>query len=73
MLDNMQPEEVKNTLSVLKEKRLRESVLVEASGGIYPENLEDYAKTGVDIISMGSLIHKSRWIDISLEIVNYSN
>ncbi|MHC1755367.1 MAG: carboxylating nicotinate-nucleotide diphosphorylase [Methanosarcina sp.] len=70
MLDNMQPEPIKEILSLLEEKRLRKSVLVEASGGISPANLEGYAKTGVDVISMGSLIHKSRWIDISLEIVN---
>ena len=73
MLDNMQPEAIKETLSLLEEKGLRKSVLVEASGGISPANLEGYAKTGVDIISMGSLIHKSRWIDISLEIVNSDN
>ncbi|MCC4770237.1 carboxylating nicotinate-nucleotide diphosphorylase [Methanosarcina sp. DH2] len=73
MLDNMQPEAIKEALSILEEKGLRKSVLVEASGGISPANLEDYAKTEVDIISMGSLIHKSRWIDISLEIVNSDN
>lgn len=68
MLDNMTPEIITETLGVLKEKGLRDSVIVEASGGIYQANLEDYAKTGVDVISMGSLIHKSRWIDMSLEI-----
>jgi nicotinate-nucleotide pyrophosphorylase (carboxylating) len=68
MLDNMQPGTIIETLGILKEKRLRDSVIVEASGGISQANLEDYAKTGVDVISMGSLIHKSRWIDISLEI-----
>ncbi|HII79817.1 MAG TPA: carboxylating nicotinate-nucleotide diphosphorylase [Methanosarcina sp.] len=73
MLDNMKPDEVKKTLFILKEKGLRESVLIEASGGISPENLENYAKTGVDIISMGSLIHKSKWIDFSLEIVSPEN
>jgi nicotinate-nucleotide pyrophosphorylase (carboxylating) len=70
MLDNMQPEAIKEVLSILEEKGLRGSVLVEASGGISPANLEGYAKTGVDIISMGSLIHRSRWIDFSLEIVD---
>jgi nicotinate-nucleotide pyrophosphorylase (carboxylating) len=68
MLDNMQPETIIETLEVLKEEGLRDSVIVEASGGISQANLEDYAKTGVDVISMGSLIHKSRWVDISLEI-----
>lgn len=70
MLDNMQPEAVRETLGRLKEKGLRASVIVEASGGISQVNLEGYAKTGVDVISMGSLIHKSTWIDISLEITN---
>ncbi len=69
MLDNMQPEAIQKTLKTLSGKGLRNSVLVEASGGISQENLEGYAKTGVDVISMGSLIHKSRWIDMSLEIV----
>ncbi len=68
MLDNMKPGMIIETLGVLREKGLRDSVIVEASGGISRENLEDYAKTGVDVISMGSLIHKSIWIDISLEI-----
>lgn len=69
MLDNMQPEAIQKTLQTLNRKGLRNSVIVEASGGISQENLECYAKTGVDVISMGSLIHKSRWIDMSLEIV----
>jgi nicotinate-nucleotide pyrophosphorylase (carboxylating) len=70
MLDNMQPEEIHKTLELLKKEGLRDSVIVEASGGISQANLGIYAKTGVDVISMGSLIHKSSWIDISLEIVN---
>jgi nicotinate-nucleotide pyrophosphorylase (carboxylating) len=72
MLDNMQPGEVKETLKILKEKGLRNSVIVEASGGISQSNLEAYAKTGVDVISMGALIHKSSWIDVSLEIIDIS-
>jgi nicotinate-nucleotide pyrophosphorylase (carboxylating) len=70
MLDNMQPEKVTETLGILKEKGLRDSIIIEVSGGISQTNLETYAKTGVDVISMGSLIHKSRWIDMSLEIIN---
>lgn len=72
MLDNMQPESVKETLKILEEKGLRNSVIVEASGGISQSNLEDYAKTGVDVISMGSLIHKASWIDFSLEMIDIS-
>lgn len=70
MLDNMQPEMIKDTLIALEENGLRDSVLIEVSGGISRANLESYAKTGVDVISMGSLIHKASWIDVSLEIVD---
>lgn len=68
MLDNMKPAEIISTIEILKNKNLKNNVIIEISGGINPENLEDYAKTGADIISMSSLIHMSRWIDISMEI-----
>jgi len=67
MLDNMEPGEVIRTVETLKRKGLRDSVIIEASGGIIPDNVVEYAKTGVDVISMGSLIHKAQWIDVSLE------
>lgn len=67
MLDNMEPGEVISTVEMLKRKGLRDSVIIEASGGIDQDNVVEYAKTGVDVISMGSLIHKANWIDVSLE------
>ncbi|WMW21340.1 carboxylating nicotinate-nucleotide diphosphorylase [Methanolobus mangrovi] len=69
MLDNMGPGEVINTVQMLKRSSIPGHIIIEVSGGINMDNLEDYAKTGVDIISMGSLIHQSRWIDVSLEII----
>ena len=66
MLDNMEPGEVIQTVEMLKRKGLRDSVIIEASGGIDQDNVVEYAKTGVDVISMGSLIHKAQWIDVSL-------
>ncbi|WP_209681382.1 carboxylating nicotinate-nucleotide diphosphorylase [Methanohalophilus levihalophilus] len=68
MLDNMEPSEISDTISALQAEGLREHVIIEISGGISPANLNIFADTGADIISMGSLIHKSRWIDISLEV-----
>lgn len=68
MLDNMDPAGIIRTIETLKHEGLRESVIIEASGGIVPDNISEYAKTGVDVISMGSLIHKADWIDMSLEI-----
>ena len=67
MLDNMEPGEVISTVGMLKRKGLRDSVIIEASGGINQDNVVEYAKAGVDVISMGSLIHKAQWIDVSLE------
>ena len=66
-LDNRAPGEVIKTVETLKRKGLRDSVIIEASGGIDLDNVVEYAKTGVDVISMGSLIHKANWIDVSLE------
>lgn len=69
MLDNMNPGEVKNILSALENKDLRENVLIEVSGGINPDNILEYAKTGVDIISTGYITHSARSLDMSLEII----
>jgi len=69
MLDNCDPEKVKKAIEMLEQKGLRNKVLVEVSGGIKLENLEDYVKTGADIISSGELTHSVKIIDISLEVV----
>ncbi|MEM3712505.1 MAG: carboxylating nicotinate-nucleotide diphosphorylase [Thermoproteota archaeon] len=69
MLDNCTPEKVKSAIKMLEQKGLRNKVLVEVSGGIKLENLEDYVKTGADIISSGELTHSAKIIDISLEVV----
>ncbi|WP_321419421.1 carboxylating nicotinate-nucleotide diphosphorylase [uncultured Methanomethylovorans sp.] len=67
MLDNMSPGEVLRTVQTLKKAGLKEHVVIEVSGNINIGNLEEYAKTGVDVISMGSLIHAARWVDVSME------
>jgi nicotinate-nucleotide pyrophosphorylase (carboxylating) len=68
MFDNMPPEEIQECLSTLSEKGLREGRLYEASGGITAGKVEDYAASGVDIISMGSLTHTVRNVNVKLEI-----
>ncbi|WP_333803117.1 carboxylating nicotinate-nucleotide diphosphorylase [Sulfurospirillum sp.] len=45
-------------------------VLLEASGNITKENIIEYAKTGVDAISSGSLIHQAVWLDFSMKITH---
>ena len=67
LLDNMTPEDISKF--ILKLKQLSEPPLTEASGGINFSNLESYASTQVDIISMGALTHSSKSIDFSLQII----
>jgi nicotinate-nucleotide pyrophosphorylase (carboxylating) len=43
-------------------------ILLEASGNVSLETIEDIAKTGVDAISSGSLIHQANWIDLSMRV-----
>jgi nicotinate-nucleotide pyrophosphorylase (carboxylating) len=68
MFDNMSPEEIRISLGALDERDLLEGSLFEASGGITHENLADYAGSGVDIVSMGSLTHSVRNLNVKLEI-----
>ena len=43
-------------------------ILLEASGNVSLETIEEIAKTGVDAISSGSLIHQANWIDLSMKM-----
>ena len=45
-------------------------ILLEASGNITQESIKAYAKTGVDAVSSGSLIHQATWLDFSMKIVH---
>ena len=69
LLDNMTPDMVKSTVALLKEKGLREALLIEVSGRITEENLISYALLGVDFISSGALTHSVRNFDVSLGII----
>ncbi|MBS1775631.1 MAG: carboxylating nicotinate-nucleotide diphosphorylase [Bacteroidetes bacterium] len=62
MLDNYSPSDLKAAVSLIDGKC--ES---EASGGITLDNIEDYAKSGVDYISVGAIIHHAVSLDLSLK------
>ena len=68
MLDNFTPAQIKKAIVSLKNQKLRSKVLLEASGGINEKNITAYGKTGVDIISVGSITNSVKGIDLSLEI-----
>lgn len=69
MLDNMTPDQIKQAIYELKNQGLRDRVLVEASGGITFENMDKYAATGVDVLSMGSLTHSVKALSMKLELM----
>ncbi|MCV0401531.1 MAG: carboxylating nicotinate-nucleotide diphosphorylase [Nitrosopumilus sp.] len=68
MLDNFTPAQIKKTIQILKNQKLRNKVMLEASGGINSKNISKYGQTGVDIISVGSITNSVKGIDMSLEI-----
>ena len=68
MLDNFSPEKIKKTVKKLTELKLRNKVVLEASGRINSKNITRYAKTNVDMISVGSITNSVNGIDLSLEI-----
>ena len=68
MLDNFSPEKIKKTVNKLTELKLRNKVVLEASGRIDSKNIAKYAKTNVDMISVGSITNSVNGIDLSLEI-----
>ena len=73
MLDNMDPSEMVKAIKMIKEsdeanKTSAKHTLTEASGNISLENVEAYAKTGVDRISVGRITHSANALDISFEL-----
>jgi len=69
MLDNMSVEQVKDAVSRLREKDLRDKIILEVSGGITLDNISDYSRLGIDVISIGRLTHSAPAQDFSLKIL----
>ena len=67
LLDNMSPDVTEEAVELLREtaEDVEREVLAEASGGITVGAVPDYAATGVDIISIGSLTHSADTLDYS--------
>ena len=62
MLDNFTPEQVIEAMAIIPE-----DFETEASGGINLDSIEEYAKTGVNYVSVGALIHQAKSLDMSLD------
>ncbi len=68
MLDNLKPTEIEQIIERLRKDNLYDRVLLEASGNITFENVKEYAKTGIDVVSPGHLTHSAKVLDMSLEM-----
>ena len=63
LLDNMDPVMLADAV-----QRIGARALVEASGGVFLENVRAIAETGVDLISVGALTHSAPAIDLSMRL-----
>jgi nicotinate-nucleotide pyrophosphorylase (carboxylating) len=61
LLDNMTPDELRVVVATAKGR-----AELEASGGITEQTLREYARSGVDYISLGALTHSAPALDLSL-------
>jgi len=66
LLDNMTPKEVKK--AVKQVRKALPMATIEASGSMSLKTVRDYAKTGVDFISVGALTHSAAAVDLSMKI-----
>ena len=65
LLDNMSTDRLSEALELIDGR-----IPTEASGGINLSNVVSIAETGVDYVSMGSIIYSAEVLDMSLKAVN---
>jgi nicotinate-nucleotide pyrophosphorylase (carboxylating) len=66
MCDNMSFDEIKKVVKF--RNKYFKKVLIEASGNVTLENIQNYIETGVDAISSGAIIHQATFKDFSMKI-----
>lgn len=69
MLDNMKTQDVKKAAALRDKQTFGSDIILESSGGITLDNVEEYAKAGVDTISIGAITDSVRSIDFSLNLI----
>ena len=66
MLDNFGPERCKEMVAQLEDMGLRNAVLLEASGNITFETLDEWFECGVDVISTSAINRGVKPLDVSM-------
>jgi nicotinate-nucleotide pyrophosphorylase (carboxylating) len=68
LLDNMSVEDLRQAVAMRNERA--PAVVLEASGGVNLSTVRKIAETGVERISVGSLTHGARSLDVALDWAN---
>lgn len=68
MLDNFSPARASSTIARLTKMGLRKKCKIEISGGVNEKNIQRYARSTPDFISLGYITHSPRAVDFSLEL-----
>ena len=69
LLDNMNPQTIKESVSLIRASENGNDIFIEASGGITLKNLHPFLETGIDAISTGALTHQAVSKDIRLNFI----
>ena len=67
MLDNMNLQELQKSIEEIR--KFSKNILIEISGGINIENIQNYRNFDIDFISIGSLTNSAKIVDIGLDFI----
>jgi nicotinate-nucleotide pyrophosphorylase (carboxylating) len=68
MLDNFRPKQAKAFIEEVLQGNIYEHVLFEASGDITEATIPMWAKTGIDVVSLGALTHSVKNFNVSMAL-----
>jgi nicotinate-nucleotide pyrophosphorylase (carboxylating) len=68
LLDNMSPDEVRETSRRARALAGEEDLVLEVSGGLTPDRVRAFASAGIDRLSIGALTHSAPAADLSMLI-----
>ena len=68
LLDNMDDRRLADAIGITRAHPKGAGVVLEASGNMTAERIARLNRIGLDLVSMGGLVHQSRWADLSMEI-----
>ena len=69
LLDNMNLQTIKESVSLIRASENGNDIFIEASGGITLKNIHPFLETGIDAISIGALTHQAVSKDIRLNFI----